>query len=108
MRPIAPTPGRSDPVRLSGAIVDVIKGIAHAQAIAATAAAYGDRGGIRLGGLVRTCPPPTAQPDADGRYTHVTSALAAAAAQDAEKAELQARASGRGGEPLRGRHPSPV
>src|SRR4051812_25432674 len=48
--------------RPSRAIVSVTQGIAHAQAIAATAAAHGDRRGIRLGGLIRTCPPPIANP----------------------------------------------
>jgi len=76
------------------------KELRHAQAFAATAVALRGRRRSRLGRPVRIHPSPRAEPVIAGRYTHVSAAPAAEAAEQAEEAEHQARAAGRGREPV--------
>ena len=78
------------------------KELRHAQAFAAAAVAVRGRRRSHLGGPVRIHPPPRAEPVTAGRYIGVSVAPAAEAGEQAEEAEHQARAAGRGREPVNG------
>jgi hypothetical protein len=79
------------------------KELRHAQAIAATAVAPRGRGGSHLGGPVQLQAQPGAEPvTRDGGCTHVSTDLAAETPEQAEEAQHQARAAGRGREPVNG------
>jgi hypothetical protein len=76
------------------------KELRHAQA---TAVAPRGRGGSHLGGPVQLQAQPGAEPvTRDGGCTHVSTDLAAETPEQAEEAQHQARAAGRGREPVNG------